>query len=788
MPYQVWVRVPGFEWTFVEDPDSGEVADGVTVLSGLRMGWAMKGPLWPRQPEPMTASIEVNLPTFEDWTSGHPDLAGAADGAFLAIEVKVDEDDELPVARFYGDITDFKATPRVTAPGVILSVVAVDYTVRVSEEYHPQFVWADDATPTTTEEIFNRIDGLFPLGDQTGYGEHSSQVRWLVGLTTEIDDAYLNLDAPLGMSTRDLLDKILDISVWDSGPGDVGRFVFAPMVIPVGETRHGERFDGVGIVTPSGVFYTFDVVKADPTDLPVLWELDAGAVELDSIEWTNVKGGEVATVTTTGWGGTNQNMTASPVPGATGDTVANLNVIEHLEVNAQTVGDWYADRAFTSPWQLTRLVIPVTRVLKAGGDLGTVTGAPLQLTPDWTLEEEADYRGACYSTGLQIANVDPSVTPDGGSLIEGIVTGCEIRVDDLGLAFELALRQVGVGIVIPPDVFDVRIEIGAVYDLTADLTGFVTRVDLATVTYAAAPDFWNSLDADGANLRVLDNANNPIDFDLTRIDTTAHTGELFFRADLTAAGVNTFYLRSGDTTSITPPTAVNVWQDFDFVTIPSADYAHGLTVPTDRTGHASTITLSVGAGAVAPTLTSEGLSFVTATTGYCKIVGVPFRSSWSISARAKLTVNDNTAMRTVWGYGTDSNSDTVNEQLIARQLVNNNWAIQNSTDLYQQYGAGLGTAASLNNWYKWMVTHDGTTARTIRPSAMAKVTDTTCAARPTSPGNTLFLGSKNTNNTSPFKGPIERAYLRNGILSDVWVLAEYASWETPGSFYSVTVV
>lgn len=65
-------------------------------------------------------------------------------------------------------------------------------------------------------------------------------------------------------------------------------------------------------------------------------------------------------------------------------------------------------------------------------------------------------------------------------------------------------------------------------------------------------------------------------------------------------------------------------------------------------------------------------------------------------------------------------------------------------------------------------------------------TDTGTVQRPGGTGETtLFIGLDLVNGSQRWLGKIGYVYLRQGILPDAWIAAEYLNWETPTDFYAV---
>lgn len=770
MAFQVWVRLRDQEWTFTEDPDSGEVADDITVLTGLSISWLAAGPLWPDKPAPMRGRVSINLP---DFSAGGFD--GVADGDWLAVEVKLDATDPGCVARFYGDVTDYQAVPRPGRAGVTLQVEAIDYRTRLAEEYHATYVVTDDGTPTTDHELADRF---YTDGELTGLGDHGTVPVWPTGYSRELDDAYLNLDGPLSMPAAEFLDAMLVSAVDD---GTAFRMILTPMVAGEDDpANHGARMDGVVVTSSSGAYYTLDRVAADPLALPRIWDIPGDAVAMDTLQWENVKGVNLAYVTTSGWGGLPAAKTASLVTGATGVAGADVPVFLHNEADAQNVGDFYAARQVWDPWQLARFTIPATRYLNAGGDLNT-DGGTLELFPDWTLPEIAiEGRAMALATGLIMTEVDPTRTPDGETFISGVMVGAECNLTPSGVELVVSMRR---GEVDVPGSRTATITV-AHTTITANLTAFVTRVDLSHITDAS---WWAMVDSNGGNIAVsgdVGGVDTPLPFDLTRINTVAKTGELFLRGDLSASVDKSFYLTvtpGGTPPAPTDPTGRNAcWQDYAFVTIPSADYANGLTVPINRKGGAA---MTLG-GAAPPTISSAGLVHVVTGVGYALASGVGNSTIWTCGFRAKLASVSNTARRTAFAYTNAANNAADRAYMAASIFSANRYQLINSTSGNLSHPTVFPNSTT-GVWQRWAMTHNGTTARTIRANGGSPTSGAT-AARPVTAGDKLYIGNESTVSTSGWDGTIDYFYLRLQLLSDAWLAAEKVSWETPASFYTVT--
>lgn len=416
--YQVYLRLAGHEWTFTEPVDDEPLADGLTVLAGLSFAWSMPGPLWPLQPDPMTADFVLNVPDFVEAS-----LARSAEVDTVAIEVKADYAGDV-IASFYGDVTDYKATTRDGRPGVFVSVVAVDPTVRLRERA-PTWVLVDDFTDTDMLELLTRMWA----DASTGLGQTGATVPALPALVLPavLDDSSLKYGEP--QSVAELLDQLL-IQSFDSFNG---RLILSPNVMPDGYFDP----DTAAWSTAGGAFYNLDAITTRSGGLLRIHELDASEVRRDDIAWSNVKGRTIGQVIATGYGGDSNAYTASTVPGASSTTVEAVAVTFRDASDAQRISDGYAATGRFDPWQVDKLTIPVSRA---------AVDVPVGLFPDWkALPDDWEGRAGCYWSGLRVNGVDTTRTPDGQSYIEGILVGMRCTVSGRALVLEASLRRQDIG-------------------------------------------------------------------------------------------------------------------------------------------------------------------------------------------------------------------------------------------------------------------------------------------------------------------------------------------------------
>ncbi len=182
--------------------------------------------------------------------------------------------------------------------------------------------------------------------------------------------------------------------------------------------------------------------------------------------------------------------------------------------------------------------------------------------------------------------------------------------------------------------------------------------------------------------------------------------------------------------------------------------------------------------------TSHGYHFDTR--NHLKLTGLPKRTAWTMGATASLGRDTiGTRNHTLLSYSTNSSSTANQAVLVADEISGSpdRFGIWNSTDawLYDTSAeVAVVTPQRLHH------TQNGTTDRKIWRAGVSRATDSGVAQRPASTGDTFYVGVNNTGATESWYGWINRAYLRNGVLSADWINAEYVSWETPASFYAIT--
>lgn len=430
-------------WSFTPaaDPDD-DTADVLTVLDGLEFGWAMPdGPLWPLQPEPMDCQLMMSVPDF-------PELDNLTDGASLCVFVWTDAaSDDLANFEFIGDVTDLDATPRGDQlPGVTLSLVAVDTSVRTRELQRP----AGD---------FPAIDVLALDHDQlailwTWWTGQTFQTEWWTTIkrTTRL---------PSGSTFRDVADQLLLQSTGGTSSGEgheatdtdptPRRMIVAPYVDWVEQSPPGPVND------PPTVQHVLDTIVATQA-APDPWLVPAAAVLRSSLRWSRSKGQRARYINTTGWGHPDfttdgqvytaevavygdEDYISADVPVTFGGADDGTDSLDALYAAVATANLYAAPWA---RWRVQQLTILVDRS-------GIGPDVPMTLMPRHRYAPGTTERAAAYSAYVIVddfptpAHPTPAPPPadlmaPGMTRVEGVLVGARVRVEARRLELDVKLR------------------------------------------------------------------------------------------------------------------------------------------------------------------------------------------------------------------------------------------------------------------------------------------------------------------------------------------------------------
>lgn len=392
--YFIEIRVGDHSWSIEHSRD--KIPDALEVLAGLQFGWSLPSGTGPMQPNVMTASLALNVPSF-------PSVNDIELGQPVAIEIRFDPTDDLPWAAFYGRVSDVSASPRRGTiaggrPGVTLSIAAVDYTVDLTDLES----WAPDDAPQATAkgyvEVFDELwtDRLLGTLPAWPIGFNSS------GPTVGIGESPVEAAA--------LIKDILVVSVSDDA---TKRIILAPTVA-------GSDFDG----------WSFDVIEKAPSSTP--WVLHGAYLTRSDTKW--VKGRRSVPGNTIEVSGTSD---AAPPVYFSEATIGQKVITERLSTigsdhdELENVAEFYLNPGDDNTWTLDVSVL-LTQTLTQT----QLNALPGDLFPQWKADVGDPLRAGCYGKRVDIETVPPTEHPFGiGYDITGrlgavsvTVTGGQVRL------------------------------------------------------------------------------------------------------------------------------------------------------------------------------------------------------------------------------------------------------------------------------------------------------------------------------------------------------------------------
>lgn len=410
MAYQVDIAIFTDDDEDVETPTDlswsilqaeGDVDDSIVVLDGLSFGWTEPDDgLWPVQPDPMACSLAINVPDFSE--------ISVLDGDTLSVEVKADSAGDV-IARFYGNVTNWKAVNRSDETGgVTLSLVAVDpiaglneamgltdigeFEIIPLEEDVASALWGSFAGPADVSDLWTSPDrSVWPESVQVGAPVNSlSYINGLLLQAVNVEDRTRMIVSP--------------------NIGASGAIASDPI---------------------SGRTFTLDTISSDVAADPSPFEPPANAVLRDAISWTSATGQNPGLIAATGYANDPLNRVLAPVAGPPNRAIQTIEVTSGTEAEAQDAADFYAATAFDQ-WQVEGVTVEVT---------DREVDVPVGLFPNWKAGEGDPARAACYGRRILVSGIDPTRTPDGAGVIDGVLVGATCRISAGALELDLAIRR-----------------------------------------------------------------------------------------------------------------------------------------------------------------------------------------------------------------------------------------------------------------------------------------------------------------------------------------------------------
>lgn len=320
-----------------------------------------------------------------------------------------------------------------------------------------------------------------------------------------------------------------------------------------------------------------------------------------------------------------------------------------------------------------------------------------------------------------------------------------------------------VGAIAADKTFDLAIASGKV---GSDLSNYPVVVDMSLITDAS---WWADVArTDGGDIRVFDDSDVALPFDMIDIDTTAKTGICVVRSDVSSGGTTIRFVAYNDI-SVTLLGASDTngqhdtWQDFEAVYLLRGDL-------TDRTSNARDLTARTGSPTYATTF-EYGLG------GGVDTTSAAFDAT---NVDAALASSFGTLM-----VGCSMQTDTSSNQFAFSTLT----TASLNTDR-----SGIGEEQSISKWASFS-TSAGFLASAIAANSGDKAMLHTSVQ---SGGNSIFsvdgvfignvstgtrfqrttmLGSIEGTSDSSWRGDIGMAYRRSDIVSADWIAADFENFD-----------
>jgi hypothetical protein len=304
--------------------------------------------------------------------------------------------------------------------------------------------------------------------------------------------------------------------------------------------------------------------------------------------------------------------------------------------------------------------------------------------------------------------------------------------------------------------------------VSADVTAFPVYVDLSDMPAG----FWSGVTSTGADIRVTNVAETvTYPLDLVVIDTVAHTGKLFFKADLTAAASNVFRIKYNTGLSaalVTDPTGRNaVWSNFDRVFDGHANV--------DRTGSGTTLTMTSGASFTSETILVAGagdLAHGTAGGDY---------SNFSFFIVGHFPAGMATGQNHMIGSYLTSWTNTNTRYTYGIRATTFNWAVWNGTNGFLD----TGVPAAADTDYTAATTHQSGVARKVYVNGAQVGSTSASAADLTLATPSLGFGAESSAAAERSGGYFNIVMFSANVLSAAYIAGLHTNRRSRGSFYTV---
>jgi hypothetical protein len=311
----------------------------------------------------------------------------------------------------------------------------------------------------------------------------------------------------------------------------------------------------------------------------------------------------------------------------------------------------------------------------------------------------------------------------------------------------------------------------------SDLTNYPVYLRLSDMPSG----FWSAVASDGGNIRIKQSG-SVIPFEVVTIDTTGHTGTIFFKASTLATAADNVFtldLTGGALLAVNDANGRNnVWSAFDWVWM-----ANGTGDLTDRTGGADGSRTNTFSAATSMGLNPQGTGVqCSGSTTRLDFGSRTSRTVFTLGGSVRLDVSSVSTSRTWLMYCT---STSVRVGMSARDTTTDNWsAWDNSNSWLGTTGPSLSSTVSTAS--RFHLVYNGSTNRKYYSNGAIHQTSGAITARPNT-DVTYVVGAANTSSAEGYlNGYLSYLYSRPEALSADYIAAEYSNINAPASFYTIT--
>lgn len=278
-------------------------------------------------------------------------------------------------------------------------------------------------------------------------------------------------------------------------------------------------------------------------------------------------------------------------------------------------------------------------------------------------------------------------------------------------------------------------------------------------------------------------ARSPVD--LVDIDTVAETGSIYFRTVLSDSNNNPIeivYDALVPLPATTDPYGRNaVWDDYEWVAVPAASLTDRTGNNADGTTTGTPVFADAGTGTDAQ-LAGGGAVTLDGTEHYDVTVSDISTLDGILTMGTSFNHADTTEDTPV-SYRDQSSGAT--DDRISMTIDNgNSVAVWDDANLFLYTSPT--TDPGTGTWYRQHVSYDAAVERNIHVNAASKNTDATITDMSARGMDLISIGREDTSNAERFNGEIGWTYLRGGVLSDNWKLAEYNMLNDNAQFMAVS--